>query len=170
MKILWWERISKIRPNQLLKGLKYLWEKCKHEPCLKESFCFQDVAFTSNPLLWLRAAAPASGPWQPLQLLSLQSALQVGPCQLQALWNCAGAVWAGLDTRATWPGGFLSSPCYTWRVIIFLKIISAPGAPTKVQRAQGPSGWHSPDPRQVSAQPQAPLLIRGEKLDFSEPL
>lgn len=52
---------SKIGPNQLQKGCEVIVEKSKNEPCLKKSFCFQDLSFKSNPLLWLTADANANG-------------------------------------------------------------------------------------------------------------
>jgi len=47
------------------RDLEMIVEKCKNEPCLKTSFCFQDLSFKSKLLLWLTADANSNSPVGP---------------------------------------------------------------------------------------------------------
>lgn len=150
MKILWWEN-GKIRPSQLLKGLKYLWKYVNMNPVWRKACVSR---------MWHLKAMPSSG-WEQLPMPMALGSL----CSFSCRWDFASSrhceivlvlcvlVWTPVQHGQQ---GSLSSPCYSWRLIFFPKIILAPGVPTKVQHAQGPNRWHSSDHRQVSAQPLSP--------------
>lgn len=175
MTILWWEK-GEIRPNQLLKRLKYLWKNVNMNPVWRK---------TSVSRIWHVKAIPSSGWEQLLMPVALGSLCSFCPSSLSCRWGFAssrhceivlvlrGVVWT--------PGqhcqqGFLSSPCYTWTLTFSRKLFLLLEYLPRCILLRGQIGEAHlitsrclPSPLILLSQPRAPLLIRGEKLDFSEP-
>lgn len=150
--MLWWEN-SKIRPNQILKGLKYLWKNVTMNPVWRK---------VSVSRMWHLQAISSSGWEQLLMPMALGSPCSFCPCSLPCRWGFASSsrcdivlvLWAGVDTKAPWPVRLLEQSLLHLESHFFPANYFCSWSTN--QSAQGPNRWHSPDHRQVSAQPLAP--------------